>query len=111
MSGADLAEFVNTTLSVRTYLGTSGNGTVLYAPAVDVPAWLTRKQAFVRNANGEQVTSSSSVSADPSFADTLAPKSLVTVPGQAQPATVITRQVSAGGDVIDGLDRVKVFLT
>lgn len=107
---SELDEFVNTTLSVRTYRGTSGTGQVRYDAAVDVPAWLTRKQTFVRNAAGEQVVSSASASADPSFAETLAPKSRVTIPGQPQPTTVITRQVSSGGDLIEGLDRVRVYL-
>lgn len=111
MSSADLAEFVNTTLSVRPYLGTSGTGVVLYGDAVPVDAWLTRKQQFVRDANGEQVVSSSSASImDTSLADTLAPKSEVTIPGQDQPTTIITRQVSTGGSLIDGLDRIRIFL-
>lgn len=111
MSSADLAEFVNVTLSVRPYLGKSGTGVVLLGDPVDVDAWLSRKQTFVRDANGELVASSSTASVmDTSLASTLAPKSEVTIPGQDQPTTIITRQVSTGGGVIDGLDRIKVWL-
>lgn len=111
MSSVDLDGFVNVTLSVRTYLGKSGNNVVLYDAPVDVPAWLTRKQTFVRDANGEQVVSSANASVqDTTLADTLAPKSEVTIPGQDAPTTIITRQVSSGGSLIDGLDRVRIFL-
>jgi hypothetical protein len=108
VSSEDVAQ-TNATVSVKTYLGTTGANVKTYAAAVPVPVWLTRKQQFVRDANGNQVTSQSTVSAVIAYADTFAPQSKVTITGERE-TTVISRAVSTGGDLIEGLDRVKAFL-
>jgi hypothetical protein len=105
----DIADLFLHQVTAESYLGTSGNGTVLYADPVTVPCLLSRKSQFIRNAQGDQVLAQSTVSADPSFADTLAPKSRVTIAGE-DPTFVLIRQISTGGGDIDGLDRVKACL-
>lgn len=122
MSGDDVAQ-VNAQYQVETYLGVTGNGTPGYAPPVTLDVWATRKRQLVRDGGGEQVLSQSSISsAGLDHVDTLTPKTRVTltatrnadgtwtaVTGEAS-TTVITRQVSNGGDFIAGLDRVKAYL-
>jgi hypothetical protein len=108
VSSEDLADFWIHTVSVETYQGTTGAGAKAYAAAVTVPCFLSRKLRFVRNANGEQVASQASLSADASWAATLAAQSRVTVDGR--PTTIIATAVLMGGDFIEGLDRVKVYL-
>lgn len=110
MSGDDLTGFWVDQVTVEPYLGKSGTGTILYDVPVTLTGSLSRKQTFVRDANGEQVVSSTSFSCDASHADELPPKSRVTIPGQAQPTTIISRQVSTGTAEITGLDSVKVYL-
>jgi len=50
------------------------------------------------------------VSCAPSWLNSLPPKSQVTIPGQTEPTTVISRAAPDGGDFITGMDRVKVYL-
>lgn len=110
MSSDELADFFSVPVSARTYLGRTGSGVDNFADSVTVHGQLTRKQTFVRNENNEQVPSAASFTADVVFADTLAPKSQVLIAGQTQPTVVITREVSNGGALITGIDKVKVFL-
>lgn len=110
MSSELLADLVNATVTVQQYLGVTGNGgSPVLGDPITVPGWLTRKQQFVRDGNGDQVTSQASFSAAVDYADAFAPQSVVTVPGE-NPTTVISRQVSSGGNFVEGLDRVKAFL-
>jgi len=109
MSSTDLTDWMIHTVTAEPYLGTSGSGQRLYGPQVTVPCFLTRKLQFVRNANGEQVASQATVSAEATWAGSFAPLSKVTVPGE-QPTTVINQAVSTGGDFLPGLDRVKAYL-
>lgn len=109
MTSDDLADFWLHTITVETYLGTSGGGTVLYSRPRPVKGFLSKKQRFTRNLDGEQVPSQATFSADVSLANVLVPKSRVTVPGE-QPTTVISRSVPQAAGFIDAVDRVKVYL-
>ncbi|HVW81303.1 MAG TPA: hypothetical protein VHB69_10245, partial [Mycobacteriales bacterium] len=123
VSSDDLAEFRIHRVTVRTYLGKTGSGEIKYADPVTVEGWLSIKRHLVRDANAQQVLSESSFTAlDGTTAATFAPLSLVThsqskqadgtwadVTG-AKERQVITVQESTGGDLITGLDRVKVWL-
>jgi len=106
----DIVDFYVHTVTARAYLGVSGKGVVLYDTEVTIPCFLSRKVQFVRNQDGEQVASSASVSCAPSWLNSLPPKSQVTIPGQTEPTTVISRAAPDGGDFITGMDRVKVYL-
>lgn len=110
MTSDDIEDFFVHTVTAEAYVGTSGKGIVLYEDSVTVPCFLSRKVQFVRNMNGEQVASTASVSCAPSWLNTFPPKSRVTIPGQLEPTTVISRAAPDGGDFIEGLDRVKVYL-
>jgi len=123
MSSDDLAEFRIHRVTVRTYLGKTGSGTIAYADPVTVEGWLSIKRHLVRDANAEQVLSSSSFSVlDGTAASVFATGSLVQhiatlqedgtwagVTG-AKERAVITVQESTGGNLITGMDRVKVWL-
>lgn len=108
MSSSDLADFWVHTVSVQTYQGTNGAGVKTYATAQSVPCFLSRKLRFVRDANGNQITSSATVSADTVWAAMLTAQSKVTVDGRV--TTVISVAESTGGALITGIDRVKVYL-
>ena len=123
MSSDDLAEFRIHRVTVRTYLGKTGSGEIKYADPVTVEGWLSIRRHLVRDANAEQVLSESSLSVlDGTGADVFAPGSLVQhtatlqedgtwadVTG-AKERAVITVQESTGGNLITGIDRVKVWL-
>lgn len=111
MSSADLADWHAVhTVTVETYRGRSGAGNDLYDDQVEVPGWLSQRRSLVRGEDGDQVLSSATFSADADHADQFTPGSRVTLPGLPGTSTVITVAVSTGGDVIEGLDRVKVWL-
>jgi hypothetical protein len=123
MSSDDLAEFRIHRVTVRTYLGKTGSGTIAYADPVTVEGWLSVKRHLVRDANAEQVLSSSSFSVlDGTTASTFAAGSLVQHTATLQEAgtwldvagakerAAITVQESTGGNLITGIDRVKVWL-
>lgn len=110
MTSDEIDEFFVHEVTVEPYRGTSGKGVVLYDAATPVPGFLSRKVQFVRDQNGEQVASSASFSCAPSWLDSFPPKSRVTIAGQVEPTTVISRAAPDGGALITGLDRVKVYL-
>lgn len=119
---SDLDDFRQHRVTVRTYLGKSGSGAIVYADPVTVEGFLSVKRHLVRDANAQQVLSSSSFTVlDGTSAATFAPLSQVTHSQSKQAdgtwaavtgktTTVITVQESSGGDLITGLDRVKVWL-
>src|SRR5579875_1361197 len=105
MSSDDIADLLAMhQVTAEAYQGIAGTGDVLYDDPVTVPCLLSRRSQFIRNADGDQVLAQSTVSADPSYADQLAPQSRITIPGET-PTYVIIRQISTGGGDIDGLDR------
>lgn len=108
MSSEELADFWVHAVTVKTYLSTTGAGVKRYAAPVTVTCFLSRKQRFVRAANGDQVPSSASLSADLDWAATLAVQSIVTLDGRD--TTIIAETVPSGGDFITGIDRARVFL-
>jgi hypothetical protein len=57
MSAHDLDEFFVHTASVETWLGTGSNGDVYASPAVVIQCFADDARKLVRNANGEQVVS------------------------------------------------------
>lgn len=120
---SDLDDFRQHRATVQTYLGVTGSGTVKYAAPVTVEGFWSQRRHLVRDANAEQVLSSSSFTAlDGTAADVFAPKSLIARTEVKQPdgtwlavadprtTTVVTVAESSGGDLITGLDRVKVWL-
>lgn len=109
-SSSDLADFLAVhTVTVETYEGRSGTGQDVYADAKDINGWLTRKQALVRNADGDQVVAQGRFSADITHAGDLVLGTRVTLP-TGETMTVINREVATGGDLIEDIDRVSAYL-
>lgn len=112
MSGEDVEGWYGHQATVTRFLGTTGTGTRAYDTPTTVACFASVKQRFIRGANGDQVESGATVTTSTDNVDLFAPESLVQVhlPGETRARTVITRQVLDGAGVVEGLDRVKVWL-
>lgn len=108
MSAADeLDEFWVHTITVKTRTGGGSLGPT-YTPPAAVTCFVEDKRRLVRNADGAQVVSETTIYA-PTGTTALAPESLVTLPS-GRVATVITSAVLHGGD-LDLPDHVHAALT
>lgn len=95
------------TVSVETLSGSGPYGDV-YLPATTIPCFVDDSARLVRNKSGDEVTSSTTIYADPEYALVFAPDSRVTVNGRT--AYIITTNSLNGGPL--GLpDHVEVHLT
>jgi hypothetical protein len=92
----DLAGFWVHTITVKTYLGSGTLGAV-YAPPVEVACFVDDKRSLVRDGQGAEIISETTVYA-PVGAHALTPESLVTLPS-AREATVITVAARQSGDL------------
>ena len=97
MSDADIASFYVHTVTAEPYLGAGANG-AKYDDPVTFPAFVEQKRQIVRDANGEQVVSSTTVYCDPAYAANLAPKSRVTF-AAGRKSIVIIRADHDSGDL------------
>jgi hypothetical protein len=104
---SDLDDMFVHTLTVETYLGEGGTGT-LYAAPVDVPCLIDGGVKVVRTATGEQLVTNAPVYAPLEHAATLAAESRVTIRGAT--ARVLAVTVYESGD-LDLPDHVQVALT
>lgn len=107
MSADDLDEFWVHTITVETYLGEGGNGT-LYADPVDVPCFIDGGVKVVRTATGEQLVTNAPVYAPLEHAAALVAESRVTVQGRS--ARILAATVYDSGD-LDLPDHVQITLT
>lgn len=61
----DLAEFLVHTVTVEPHLGESGYGGAIYGPPVNVPCFVDETTRMVRDSNGSETVSSSTIYAAP----------------------------------------------
>lgn len=104
---SDVTLFFVHTVSVETLTGQGGHGPV-YAAPVQIPCFIDDSLHLVRNAEGQEVVSSTVVYADSAVASSFAVNSRVTANGKV--AHVITLNAHDSGSL--GLpDHVEVHLT
>lgn len=99
------AQFVPTTVSVQTYLGSGARGDK-FAAAEDVEMFISEGNQLVRAVNGDQTVSATRLFNDLTFAEKFPPGSKVTVNGR--PTTVISLVRARTG--IPDVDHVRVVL-
>ncbi|GAA2037363.1 hypothetical protein GCM10009740_31450 [Terrabacter terrae] len=103
---AAAADFQPTTVTVRTKTGSGANGDIFSAP-IDRAVFLEDSRRLVRNANGEQVVSETTLYADPGDLDAFAPDSKVTLPGRTARVLLAKPRIIGDPDV----DHLEVTLT
>jgi hypothetical protein len=118
MSDNDFDEFFVHTASVEKWLGTGSNGDVYASPAVVIQCFADDSRKLVRNANGEQVISETTLYTSILNAPLFVEKSRITVlgdsdsdeltPGRA--SLVIKVNANDSGD-LDLPDHLAVSLT
>lgn len=106
---SELGDFWVHQVTVETYLGTTGAGVKQYAAAVQADVFAERKRRLVRDGNGQQIVSESTLYGDVSLAPQFTPQTRVTLPAETKPTTVIVCAVNDSGD-LDLPDHVAVAL-
>jgi hypothetical protein len=108
MSVYDMEEFYVHTAQVEMFVGTSGYGVDLYAAPVTIACYVDDARKLVRNSDGEQVVSESTLATYPVNAPVFEADSRVTIRGNA--SSVIKTAYADSGD-LDLPDHVAVSLT
>ena len=103
---AAASDFQPTTVAVRTKTGSGANGDI-FAATVDRNVFLEDARKLVRDANGEQVVSETTLFADTADLDVFKPDSKVALPGRT--ARVLLAKLRVIGD--PDVDHLEVTLT
>lgn len=90
-----LSGFFNSMVTVQTYLGANGHGDQ-FATATTVACFIEDATKLTRNANAEEVVSTTTLYAPIGAAGQFTPGSKVTVSGRTAFVIVTSRQNSAG---------------
>ena len=104
LSTGDLAEDWIHTVTVKTYLGASAYGDRFANPTPPVPCLVEDDVRLVRDADGNEVVSSTTVYADLGKAGLFRPGSLVTTPAGREARVIGLAQRDAGDPDLDHME-------
>lgn len=109
MSADDLADFYVHTATVQTKTGTGSRGDIFAPASAPIPCFTDDSRKLVRDKDGQQIVSESTLYTYPANATLFTPGSKVTI-GTGRTAIVIRVNVNDSGD-LDLPDHVAVSLT